>query len=195
MQLAQRISHENRLSGFLSGITEMQDGDLVFRRGKSLSSYAVFMTDAHSNFSHVGMIVHENGCPFIIHAVPDESKGPEYVKKELPKDFFSFKRCSSGALYRVRCDTKTKEKAAETAHNFYEKAIEFDHAFDLSDQEKLYCTELVYNAFFEAGFNLTNNRFDSIHFPTDKKMLLPGSFLAYAPLTQLNSFNTFLLTK
>ncbi len=186
-----RIAYEKRLDVFLCSEDDFLNGDLVFRRGKSISSYAVLMSDEHSQspYSHAGMIVKEKGCTFVVHAVPGESKGPDYVRKERIKEFLSYKKCARAAIYRTAYSNETASIAAEKALAFFERKILFDDEYQLNEPSKLYCTELIYEAFLATGVSLTNNQFDSISFPVKSKILFPGTLLSYAPLTIISGFN------
>ena len=51
---------------------KLHSGDVVFRRGMSLTSHAVLAADAQGNYSHVGIVVDSAGKKMIVHAVPGE---------------------------------------------------------------------------------------------------------------------------
>ena len=123
----------------------LKDGYLVFRKGRSIESYVVLITDRASFYSHVGVIYMINKIPFIIHTVPDESEnGIDYVKMEKLSVFFSSEKSSRGSIFRLKEQyTNSSKLAALTAKSYFDDKIIFDDAFDLKSENKLYCTELV----------------------------------------------------
>ncbi len=168
---------------------ELLEGDLIFRKGRSLVSTVVLMNDRASAYSHVGIVSFKNGNPFIVHAVPGEpdESGEEKVKCDTPVDFLNEEKASLFAIYRLAEDEKHKAKvAAHEAMNYYEKGLSFDKGLDFRSDDKLYCTELVWKAYLKAGINLTGNKFHvlSLKLIADS-IILPGQFIESEFLTQV----------
>lgn len=132
-------------------LSNLQNGDLVLRRGKSVESYTVYIADDTSDFSHIGVIVMENQKPYVIHAVPNPS---HFVLKESLEDFISSDNCSHYAVYRYEMPDENKNGISQLAQSFYEKKYRFDDRYDLSTDHELYCTELVYKVYQKAGIHL-----------------------------------------
>lgn len=132
---------------------ELRAGDLAFRCGGSLDSRAVMIADHGGNFSHVGIVVDNNGTRMIVHAVPDE---PEFegdvdrVKMETPQKFFIRKNAIYGQISR-HPDSVVARKAGEIALGVYNRNTLFDSEFNLADTTKMYCTELILYSFDRAG--------------------------------------------
>lgn len=136
----------------LSFSDKLENGDLIFRRGRSVESHAVLMADKDGEFSHVGIICKENSQIYVIHAVPGESKGKQdYIKKDKLEDFLQPERASRFAVYRSDFSKKIKMNAVNYALDCYKKKLIFDDKYDLSTDDKLYCTEFIYKAFKTAG--------------------------------------------
>ncbi|MEA3495201.1 MAG: YiiX/YebB-like N1pC/P60 family cysteine hydrolase [Bacteroidota bacterium] len=157
----------------------LQNGDLIFRRGRSLASYFVLANDKSSHYSHVGIIYKRNKQPFVIHVVPGESKGkPDYVKMEKITGFLTQKKASRYAICRLKNSSLEKGKqASETAEIYYKKKLIFDNNYDIKT-ENLFCTELVWKAYKIAGIDLIRGKFDEVNFPGFRKpMIMPGSLL------------------
>ena len=165
------------------------DGDLIFRKGRSLVSRVVLMSDRASAYSHVGIVAFKNDTPFIVHVVPGEpdENGEEKVKCEPPADFLNVEKADLFAVFRLDDDEKHLSKiAAQKALDYYEKGLLFDKAFDFRSDEKLYCTELVWKAYLSAGINLTGNKFHvlTMNLFADS-IILPGQFIESELLTQI----------
>lgn len=170
-------------------IPELCEGDLVFRKGRSLVSTVVLMNDHASAYSHVGIVVIMNGEPFIVHAVPGEpdENGEEKVKCDTPVDFLDDEKASLFAVFRLAEDEKhLAEMAAKKSMEYYDMGLPFDKALDFKSEDKLYCTELVWKAYLEAGINLTGNKFHALtlNFLADS-VILPGQLIESKLLTQV----------
>lgn len=170
-------------------LPDLCEGDLVFRKGRSMVSKIVLMHDRASAYSHVGIVAFINGEPFIVHAVPGEpdENGEERVKCESPVDFLDVERASLFAVFRIAEDEKHMAKiAGQKAVDYYEMGLSFDKALDFRSDDKLYCTELVWKAYLEAGINLTGNKFHvlTLNLLTDS-IILPGQFIESKLLTQI----------
>ena len=153
---------------------------MIFRRGISIESQIVLMSDGECEYSHVGMIYFLDGKPFVIHSVPGESNGDdEYIKLESLEDFLADDKASKFAIYRMRISSEDEpHKASVYAYNCYLKKYCFDNNYDLQSNSKLYCTELIWKAYKHVGIDLVENRIRSINFlMINKKMIMPGSLI------------------
>jgi len=132
-------------------LSNLNNGDLIFRCGRSTESYAVYLADKNAEFTHLGIISIENKIPFVIHVVPDKNK---LVKKESLAEFLKPKNTSEFAIYRSHYKKVFLDKVVQEANSFYLKKYEFDNKYDLETDSKLYCTELVLKAFNNVGISL-----------------------------------------
>ena len=158
----------------------LKNGDLVFRKGRSIASRVVLITDRASSYSHVGVIYMLNEIPYVIHTVPDESEnGIDYVKMEKLSVFFSSEKASRGSVFRLKEQYENSAKlAALTAKSYFDDKIIFDDAFDLISENKLYCTELVWKAYQKVGIDLIQGKYDKLFLPFVKGfIILPSSLL------------------
>lgn len=129
----------------------LQNGDLVFRQGRTAESQAVLLTDRKSSYSHVGIIYIDNKNPYVIHAVPGENiNGPDFIKKEKITDFLTPRKAKRFAIYRSDFTNEERKIAATTAFNFYKEQKTFDNKYNLVTDDQLYCTELVIKVFQKA---------------------------------------------
>lgn len=133
---------------------DLQNGDLIFRRGRSVESHAVLITDPGSRFSHVGLVIIESETPYVVHAVPGENKnGPDYIRKEKVEEFLSPEKASVYSIYRSNFSKEINTKAAQIASRLYHEKVLFDKSFDLTTTDQIYCTELILVAFQAASNN------------------------------------------
>lgn len=136
---------------------QLFNGDLIFRKGRDLASSLVLTQGDSGQFSHVGVIVKQQGIVSVIHSVPE---GPEVisgVQTDPLSDFISFDNASDIAVYRMKIiDNKTREKILE--YLLQQIGKPFDDDFLLSTDKKIYCTELVIKAFSFAGTTLVTKQ-------------------------------------
>jgi hypothetical protein len=144
----------------------LQNGDIVFIRARTWRSFVMRATDGE--FSHVGIVRLVGGAPYVVHADPDG----EAVEMEPAADFFS--GVERAAAYRPR-EGRAADSASREAVGYFERKTLFDRQFDISDGERVYCTELVWLAYKRAGFNLGEGTEDFLSdVPIYGKVLLPS---------------------
>lgn len=145
-----------------------QEGDIVFRRGGGVVSRMVLVADNEGVYSHIGIVVKEDGKWQIVHAVPGE---PDFegdldrVKMEEISNFFVPKRASRGAVMRVNADSIVRKYAADRAKRLFKARTLFDHSYNCADTTQMYCTELVDFVYRKEGIDLTEGRISHINVP------------------------------
>lgn len=119
-----------------------ESGDLVFRYSDDFwSNLAAKMSPQDQRFSHVGILIVEHDRIEVIHADgnPIEST-PSLARQPIKKWLAGSERVG---LFRIQLNKPTRNKIAEAANRLFKQKIAFDTQFDLSTDDKLYCTELV----------------------------------------------------
>ncbi|MBN1199710.1 MAG: hypothetical protein JXA23_10190 [Bacteroidales bacterium] len=174
---------------------ELRNGDLLFRRGRSFESFAVYLADREREFTHVGIIVEDNGTPWVVHVVPGEQGcKSERIRKESPAFFLSRENASSFALVRSDFDQKTLARVAEQALLFYQKRVTFDDQYDLSTENKLYCTELILKAFQNADSPLQGIETRELDYVLGKhSIIFPGEILRNPAFKRIEITQPFII--
>ena len=177
-----RSNNSNQIQKSVLVLSELnlQNGDLIFRRGTSIESQIVLLTDQNSEYSHVGMIYKMNGKLFVIHTVPKENDSdPGYIKLESIDEFLAEGKATRTAVYRLIHNLTEKINTASSyAYNCYSKKFCFDNNYDLVTDSQLYCTELIWKAYKKAGVDLVRDRLRNISFIiTNKIMIMPSSII------------------
>ena len=140
LMLLQLVSCSDELHCIMPSDVGLRAGDLVFRRGGSLSSRAVVMADTDKGYSHIGMVVDSAGKAMIVHAVPYEPdfKGDfDRVKLETPQRFFLSDRAIVGEVRRLE-DWRLAKRASLKALAYYKRHTAFDHDYNTNDSTKVY---------------------------------------------------------
>lgn len=154
----------------------LQNGDVVFIRARTWRSFAVRAVDGC--FSHVGLVRVAGGVPYVVHASPEG----ESVRMDLAEDFFS--PADHAALYRPR-DRRAAESASREALGYFERSTPFDRRFDISDDARLYCTELVWRAYKRVGLDLSGGTDFLSGVPVYGLVLLPEGLRGSAGLEKV----------
>lgn len=128
--------------------TLLKSGDLIFRDGRSFISHALKQFNRRdSRFSHAGLIHMENGKPFVYHCMGGEGSSNNKMRKEPLSSFCSNKEVNVYSIFRPSVNDMQLEAIDSVAGTYYGQGLEFDTKFDLSNSDKMYCTELIYNIF------------------------------------------------
>jgi hypothetical protein len=173
------ISFKNKTNCYSSETLEMvKNGDLVLRCGRSVESFTVYTADKNSQFSHIGIISIENNTRYVIHAVPCEDN---IIKKEKLTYFISPKFASTYAIYRTNYNASQLKKVVNQAQLFYTKKYTFDTNYDLTTKTKLYCTELILEAFKKTGIQL-NIKLSEFNYIIGKHLIILPSEFTKSPL-------------
>ncbi len=151
----------------------LKSGDLILRCGRSTESYAVYLADKNSEFTHIGIIAIENEIPYVIHAVPHKDK---FVKKESLTSFLKSKSASKFAVYRCNLNSNILNNVTKEALSFYTKKYTFDTEYDLSTNTKLYCSELVLKAFKNSGILLNIDIQELNYIFVKHQIIFPSAF-------------------
>ena len=170
----------------------LKDGDVVFRRGTSFVSNMVLMADENSPYSHTGIIKTIDTAYYVIHSVPAEKFDEKDVTKiESLTNFLIRDRATAIAIYRLNFENDIIPiRAANIADVFAKQNIPFDSDFNLKDDSRLYCTELVWKSYLLAGIDLVDNAFDNLDIPLSKgPYILPGTLLKSKYLKLIYSIN------
>lgn len=132
---------------------ELQDGDLVFRRGRDAIGRIVLSHGDQPRYSHVGMIVLDGERTLVAHALPETPSQPGGVRLEPVETFSSPMRASDVGYYRPQSLTPAQRAVI---HRYLTDAVglPFDLRFEYSSDDAVYCTELVLKALSKVGLDL-----------------------------------------
>jgi len=117
----------------------LQDGDILCRLGgRFWSAYIRDMSLTDQRFSHLGIVRIREGNISVIHAEAWGNDGEDCVK-EVPLEKFLHVARSIG-IFRANFT----EGAVLSDYAVEYKGRPFDWNFDIGDERKIYCTELLY---------------------------------------------------
>lgn len=126
----------------------LEDGDLVFRRGRDAVS-ALVLAHGGGRFSHVGVALRSTTGAVVIHAVPPEGSHPGGVVEEALEQFAAPTLAAEIAVFRL--PGLREDQRRRLRHYLRERrGSPFDAGLRMSEEETLYCTELVLRALHAA---------------------------------------------
>lgn len=127
-------------------------GDIVVRKGYGVwTQYFINCSSREKRFSHVGIVSEIGSDIALIHADADERTGYGFVHSECWRSFFS--DALECAVFRFDGDSSVASNIAINAKR--RLGVKFDSAFDMTETNRLYCSEMVRLAINEAvGTNL-----------------------------------------
>lgn len=170
--------------------SELESGDIIFRRGISLESRAIISLDGDFGYSHAGIIRKTGSRLEVIHAsYAEEGQTQEIIINEPIEKFLKPSSSSAAVVYRLNAQDKILPLIAlAEAERFLNERISFDKDFDVETADKIYCTELIWLSFKKAGVDLTAGRFDRVPYllgKPDKDYILPSSLLNSSQLQKV----------
>lgn len=164
----------------------LQPGDILFRKGLEAASHIVMGLDRASGYSHVGIITGQPGDLKVVHAVPAEGTDEiDRVKQDRLADFIRPDRATAFAVYRLndignRKSEGIRLEVSRRAEHIAARQTPFDSQYDLGSDDRLYCTELVWKLYKDAGATL-QVRPQRVEMPFFSKVVLFPSALQQSP--------------
>jgi len=120
-------------------LTALRNGDVICRLGDRLwSQFFVDVSATDRRYSHLGIVRVADGRATVIHSEGTATPGMDVVKEESIDDFVQIARTIG--VYRAK--GLDGGLISKTAAEYI--GAPFDWRFDMEDQSKLYCTELLY---------------------------------------------------
>ena len=141
-------AHGNGLRTMDSVIALLKTGDVVVRKSVGpFSEMLARLNKRDQTFSHCGLVVVENGYPFVYHSIGGEDNADEKLRRDSASFFFSPLRNTAIGVARYTIDSGSVRRLASVITAYYHLAPRFDAKFDLATDSLLYCSEFVYKAF------------------------------------------------
>ena len=162
----------------------LRSGDIILAGGVSLQSRLVRSMTHDNTYSHVGIIEVTPDGVFVLHAAPkgagDGGFGDRAARLRL--DLFLAERgYVTARVLRLRREHERSKQIAQDAVayavGYIEQAVPFDHAYDLGEHQRLYCSELVWLAYQRADYTWPDTLYtDQSLTMANGPVILPGDF-------------------
>ncbi|MGB8192904.1 MAG: hypothetical protein WCF67_13330, partial [Chitinophagaceae bacterium] len=129
----------------------VEDGDLVLRSGTDFSSEQVkLFSRKDQTYSHGGIAFHDSGDVYIYHIVPDYLRITNKARKEKLDSFCNPSQNTALGLARYNIDSAEKMIFRDYLVMQYNRKVPFDPMFDLTNDDSMYCSEMIRNGLILA---------------------------------------------
>lgn len=137
-----------------SGIRQLLTGDVVLRTGADVTSYMFSqMNQRNKTYSHCGIVVVEDGYPFVYHCIGGEDNPDEKLRRDSANFWFSPVYNLGYGVVRFPFDSAELQQVVALARQYYREERRFDMSFDLATDDQLYCAEFLYKLLNRATEN------------------------------------------
>ncbi len=158
-----------------STLSLLRDGDLVLRTGADAISVMLRQMNLRDKtYSHCGIVMIENGYPFVYHSIGGEDNPDERLRRDSASFFFSPVYNERLGVARLDLQPGQIEQLRQITQRYFAARVPFDMDFDLQTDDRLYCAEFVYKSVREATG-------DTSYF--DKTKLLARTYVGVDNLT------------
>jgi hypothetical protein len=170
----------NHLKEFSYEGLSVRSGDLIFRNGRGMISNAFRLTSLQQPlYSHAGIVHCDDTGAYVIHII-DGGKTAGKIQLEPLSSFCDPAECTSFGVYRPDMNLKMVDKYSVS---YLKQGILFDSKFDLTSEDRMYCTEFVYKVLQKSdpGFLLPLTTVSGQKYVAcDDLFLLKGTKLVYS---------------
>lgn len=133
------------------GQSLLKEGDLVVRLNLDPASRFIKNFNRHDkNYSHAGIILYENGYPYVYHIVNGIENPDEKLRKDSLSRFCNPKYNIAYGIFRFKLKTSEIRNLKDLVHTWYEKGVRFDFEFNLKTDDRMYCSEMISKALARA---------------------------------------------
>lgn len=139
---------------------DFRSADLVLRLGRSIESDLIARGGESDNrYSHIGLLIESDSGMIVVDIEPSTDKESEQIKAQSVSDFFNPEKAIAGAIMRYDgLDSIQINTLKNRAVKLLTSSITFDHDYQLSDNSKMYCTELIEVLFNTINISLSEGR-------------------------------------
>lgn len=131
-----------------SAVGLLHTGDVVLRMGMGAQSQLLAqMNRGRKDYSHCGIVLLEKGYPFVYHCIGGEDNPDARLRRDSAASFFAPDQQMAIGIVRYNADTLAERNIIRA---FYRRRPRFDMQFDMSTDDKLYCTEFVYKVLVQT---------------------------------------------
>ena len=135
-----------------TAVSLLRSGYLVLRMGAGADSRLLAeLNQKDKTYSHCGIVMIENGYPFVYHSIGGEDNPDERLRRDSASFFFSPKHNTGIAVVQYDYSPEKISELQRVVEHYYKERPKFDMKFDLATDDKLYCAEFVYKAINKAA--------------------------------------------
>lgn len=151
VQPLNRADNPGNRQAVAAAVGLLRQGDLALRSGADATSYLLRqMNLTDKSFSHCGIVLIEDGYPFIYHCIGGEDNPDAVLRRDSAQYFFAPATNERLGIARLDLTGPQIQALAAVVRRYHRQALKFDMDFDMATDDRMYCAEFVYKAVREA---------------------------------------------
>lgn len=143
-------------------------GDLILRTGKDFTSELMRrLSQRDKTYSHCGIASWENDTLFVYHMLGGEWNPDQKLRRDSFELFCNPYENRGFGVFRYKINTLQEKNIINQTHQYYQQGVMFDMKFDLSTDDRMYCSEFIYKTVEKAAgdsIKLNTTTLDNIQF-------------------------------
>lgn len=129
------------------GQSLLKEGDLVVRLNRDPASQVIKnFNRSDKSYSHAGIVLYENGYPYVYHIVNGEENPGEKMRRDSMTGFCNPRTNSAYGIFRYTLEPGEVRSLKDLVHKWYIKGVQFDPTFNLATDDRMYCSEMISKA-------------------------------------------------
>jgi hypothetical protein len=122
----------------------VKDGDIIARDYEDPISQAVKRFNRiDPSYSHAGIVIIENGYPFVYHVLPNRKYNKGNICRDSLKRFSAASEINGFGIFRYHLPTGAVDVIKQQLWAWQAAGTQFDPWFSYSSDDQLYCSEMV----------------------------------------------------
>jgi Permuted papain-like amidase enzyme, YaeF/YiiX, C92 family len=134
--------------------SKLQRGDLILRMGDDFISQILADLSPHEKmYSHAGIVEVIDGKPFVYNINPPSTNmaQDDTIRLEPVDTFLNPLKNKAMGLYRYNISKEMMAAFIDTINVFKKQKVRFDMRFDITNDDTLYCSEIIVKALERAS--------------------------------------------
>ncbi|NQU84919.1 MAG: hypothetical protein HQ541_04090 [Mariniphaga sp.] len=137
---------------------KIEDFDIILSKGQSVQSKLISLLKLSTkDYSHIGIMIKENNKVFVLHSTPDGTK-TNGIRFDNLQTFIDLSSVSEFIILRHQdLSLIVRQKLKTELDRFKTIQAPFDYDFNNYENQKIYCSELVWLIFNNVGLFKTSD--------------------------------------
>ncbi len=125
----------------------IRQGDMILRTGNDFTSESLRRLSLNDKtYSHCGIATIENDSIFVYHSLGGEWNPVERLRKDPVELFCNPEENRGFGIFSFNLNAGERNTLDSLLQSWYKKGLMFDMQFDLTTDDRMYCTEFVSKA-------------------------------------------------
>jgi hypothetical protein len=146
------MAHDAEVASMISkGEGMVKDGDIIVRDYEDQLSHAIKRFNRiDPSYSHAGIVIMENGYPFVYHVLPNRKFYNGNICRDSLKRFCAPSEINGFGIFRYHLPPDAVAVMKQQLKAWQAQHIQFDPWFSYRSEDQLYCSEMVAKLILKA---------------------------------------------